>query len=188
MSPPDLEERGRSLEEEFFHKHNEKLRAQLRAKKAREMSVRELSEATGISDEAVLDRLVDLGISVDTLAAFSLVPLVQVAWADGRLERRERDAVLRAADERGIRRGSPAYGLLDSLLQFAPAPSLLDAWAQYVEALREAVDERQLTSLRDDTLERAREVAHSAGGFLGLGKITAEEERILARIEATFGS
>jgi hypothetical protein len=40
-------------------------------------------------------------------------PLVEVAWADGKLDRSERDAILAAAVAEGIAKGSPAYEILD---------------------------------------------------------------------------
>lgn len=184
----DLEDRGRSLEEAFFLNQNEKLRQKLREKKAREHSMEELAAASGISDPSVLDDLVDVGVSVDTLAAFSLVPLVQVGWASGRIEDDERKALLRAAHGMGVAQGSPAQELLESLLDHPPADRLFEVWAEYVGSLRDRVGKDELARLRDDVLARAREVAAAAGGFLGLGKVSDAEEQVLARIGAAFDS
>jgi len=53
-----------------------------------------------------LDSLIASGISPDTIAAVSLIPLVAVAWADKKLEAKERDAILNAATEAGISAGA----------------------------------------------------------------------------------
>ena len=85
-----FERRRQALEEEFFKKQNqallEKLRNQLEATQPKAV----LRKITGIDDEKVLDTLVALHVNHETLAAFALYPLVEVAWADGRVEDRER--------------------------------------------------------------------------------------------------
>ena len=49
------------------------------------------------SSGTLVARLVEIGIRSDTLAALCLIPLVEVAWADGRLDPPEREALLAAA-------------------------------------------------------------------------------------------
>ena len=63
MAKLDLEDRGRSLEEEFFHKEQARQLEALRAKKERGDAIADLSAASGVSDEAVLGSLIDLGVS-----------------------------------------------------------------------------------------------------------------------------
>ncbi len=88
MSPGGgfLTERGRVLEEEFFHKENQRLLKQLRQMKKMEESKEALAETSGISDDAILQSLLELHIDAQTLAALALVPLIVVAWADGYLD------------------------------------------------------------------------------------------------------
>ncbi len=43
------------------------------------------------------------------------------------------------------------------------------------------------TALMEDLLGRARSIAEAAGGFLGLGAITEDEQRTLAELERAFG-
>ena len=54
-----------------------------------------------VADDAVLEKLANFGMDASTLAALSLAPLVLVAWADGEVDAKERDAVLAAAAEVG---------------------------------------------------------------------------------------
>src|SRR4029450_10355631 len=91
-----LADRRKALEEEFFRKENERQRAALQARKKRDESKAALRE-TGIGDDALIDRLLDLGVAAEAVVALELAPLVAVAWADGTLDDRERAAVLRAA-------------------------------------------------------------------------------------------
>ncbi len=92
-----LEERGRALEDEFFHKENTAKLAAMKAKLESQSNKEELRKASGMTDDDVLDRLVALGMRADTIAALSLVPLVAVAWADGEIQDDERSAILQGA-------------------------------------------------------------------------------------------
>ncbi len=135
----------------------------------------------------MLDHLVALGLDGETVAALGLVPLIEVAWADGRMDDAEHKAVLAAARERGVDDASPAGLLLDGWLSTPPPPRLLEVWTQYVQALGENLEVAERHTLRDEVIGRARAVAEAAGGFLGLGsKISQAERDMIARLEAAF--
>src|SRR6266496_3576662 len=70
-----LGERGKTLEDQFFRKEDERLTAKLRELKAKEATREELSRISGIKNTAILDRLIQLGIHAETLVALSIVPL-----------------------------------------------------------------------------------------------------------------
>jgi len=180
----ELEKRRRALEEAFFNKYNEELLAKLRAKEAAKQKKQGLAAKTGISDERVLDDLIGAGVEPETLAALALAPLILLAWRDGVLEERERGAILRAADEQGLAHTSTAYQLLEKWLNERPGDELVAAWKGYVEALRKNLSASAYAALREDIVARTRNVARSAGGFLGFARVTKEEKELLARIEA----
>ena len=48
----------------------------------RDKSREALAAATGFTDEALLNELIDSGITATTLVALAMVPLVMVAWSD----------------------------------------------------------------------------------------------------------
>lgn len=179
-----LRDRGLALEEIFFRKEDEKLLQKMRAESERCSQREALSKACGIHEVAVLDTLVSLGIDAEMAAAFGLVPLIEIAWAEGHVEPRERTAVLSAATAVGIESGSPALELLGSWLDHRPEPGVLAAWEAYARALVTSLDAGSLQQLRSEVLGHARTVAEAAGGFLGLGnKVSKKEEAVLARIE-----
>ena len=121
----DLDERSRALEAAFFPSHANDYREAIRLREAELVAVNALREASGITDEATLRRLAGLGIRAETLAALTMIPIVEVAWADGEMDERERDAILGGAESVGIEPGSPSYGLLRIWTEDAPAPDLL---------------------------------------------------------------
>jgi hypothetical protein len=182
-----LDKRRQALEEEFFQRENERLREQLRETEEMLETSRELHRVTGIDDFDVLVRLAQLGVKADTLAAITLVPLVEVAWADGRLQEREKKAILDAARDAGIDQRHPAYELFSNWMIHRPAPKMVDAWTAYIQGLAENLDDAQRDSLRDKLIGRARTIAEAAGGFLGLGnKISPQEEAALGMLERAF--
>jgi hypothetical protein len=178
-----LPDRRRALEDSFFSQLDrallEKLRAQVMAEEGKDA----LATASGIHDEAVLNELTALGIDVKTVAALTLVPLVEVAWAQGGVAKKERDAILKAAHENGIAQGSAAYQLLQYWLSEKPEPKLLAVWKDYVAALRQSADPQAFEKIRDDILDRAAHVAQAADGFLGLASVSPKEKAMLAELE-----
>jgi hypothetical protein len=118
--------------------------------------------------------------------ALSLVPLIHVAWADGKIQEQERDAILQGAQKKGIAKESPAFALLQQWLSQQPRSSLFDTWESYIKALRGKLTGQETAQLEAQVTRFARFVAESSGGFLGLGKISGAEEAALARIEAAF--
>ncbi len=183
MTKDFLAERGKGLEEAFFAKQDALLRQQLAALDASRSSTAALSEASGITDTATLDQLVAAGVSATTLAALTLVPLVAVAWADGKIDDNERTVLLTGAEKAGLDKGHAGYGLFEGWLAKAPGPDMMSAWKRYVSAL--PADARAM--IRGDILGRARTVAEAAGGFLHFGnKVSAAEQAVLTELETAF--
>jgi hypothetical protein len=187
MSGDFLEDRRRALEEAFFAKHNEMLRRRLQEAGEAASRRQEIAAATGITDDAVLDKLADLHLGGDTLAALSLVPLVLVAWADGGIDDREQAAILSAAAGAGLDRRGASYELLDQWLAKPPPADLLATWKAYIGAISGTMDDTARRALKDELLGRARAVAEAAGGLLGLGrKVSPTEDAMLKQLEGAF--
>jgi hypothetical protein len=181
-----LEERGRALENQFYDKQDQEKIAAMKSKLDAQQSKEELRKASGMTDDAVLDKLVGLGLRANTIAALSLVPLIEVAWADGEIQSNERTAILQGAHGKGLEQGTDGYALLESWLTKRPAPALLDAWEGYIKALASQLNDEQNRLLKNQIVGFAKMVAASAGGFLGIGKVSASEEKVLSRIETAF--
>lgn len=186
MSDEFLGDRKKALEESFFAKENERLKERLRAQRHKTEAKQALSEASGIRDDAMLDHLVALDIGPDTWTALSLVPLVEVAWADHALQARERQAILEAAADVTVTPGKPSYALLESWLAERPDGRLLDVWGEYVVGLCARLDESGRHQLREEIMGRARRVAAAAGGVLGWKSVNEAEQAVLDRLERAF--
>jgi hypothetical protein len=180
----DVRERQRNLENAFFLEQNRELLEKLKADLAGEEQRQALADASGIVDQNVLSGLAEQQIGPQTLAALSLVPLIQVAWADRVLEDSERDAVLKAAKERGL--GIGAFEILKQWLETRPDEGLYTAWHDYTVALVATLDDAAKQSLKDEIIGGARQVAEAAGGFLGIGKTSGVEQEVLTKLEKTF--
>ena len=184
-----FEERRKSLEEEFFHRENQRQLEKLRQVRGMEQSREELSQASGIQNEVILDRLLELGITAQTVAALAVVPLVEVVWADGHLDEKEKQAFLQAAGQFGLSAGSVNYDLLKSWLSKRPDRRLRQAWREYIQGLCDALKPEQREALKSDLLRRARDMAEASGGILGLGsKISKAEMDMLEELADAFPS
>ena len=181
-----LGERGKSLEDEFFRKEDARLMEKLRELKAKEATREELSRISGIKNPATLDRLIQLGVHAETLVALSIVPLAEVAWADGAIDAKEEQAILDRAAKSGVTPGSPSYDLLKSWLERRPEPRLLTAWIHMVQGINENLTHEQVEALREGLVERARAVASASGGVLGVGKISSAEAEMVRQLESAF--
>lgn len=186
MSERIFEQHTAALEAVFYRSGSEGEREKIRlAADEREASAA-LAEASGISDPEVLTRLADLGIRAETLAALTLIPLIEVAWADGVMEPKERTAVLAGAESSGIAPDSTSYGLLALWTLEQPPPDLVAAWSGFIAALCAELDPAERDQLRENVMGRAREVAEAAGGFLGLGSVSKQEQRVLDELAERF--
>ena len=188
MSNDSFDDRRRALEEAFFAKQDAALRKRLAEPEEIRARKQSFAAVSGIADEAVLDALVKLDITPETLAAIALVPLVAVAWADGSIDAKERAAILRAAGDSGLREGAAGHGMLQAWLESAPPAGLVESWKAYIAAITAGMDHAARRALSAPIMDRARSVALAAGGFLGIGmKVSDAEEKVLADLGRSFG-
>ncbi len=176
-----------TLIDAFFHEQDQKLRQAFREGMAKMDRRAQLTQVSGIHDEAVLDRLLELGIEPEASAAIAVVPLVAVAWADGKVQEDERKAIMTAAQAAGIQPQDGRYPMLEHWLTKRPYSPLIEAWEHYIKDVCKRLDKPEIDKLKHDVLSLARSVAQAAGGFLGIGnRVSAAERVILKRLEKAF--
>ncbi len=186
MLSDGLSKRAAVLEMSFVFEKELELREQLRQKWQRDEDLQQLESATQITDQDVLNELVDCGVRADSLHVLMLVPLVHVAWANGFVERKERLAILKAAEQVGVKPEAKGYDLLSEWLKNRPSPSLLKTWKDYIAAIRRFVGAEAFSTLQKSTVSRARNVAQAAGGILGLNSVSRAEEAAIQELNAAF--
>jgi tellurite resistance protein len=184
-------ERERALEEGFFRGQDQKLLQKLRARATFGELAAALGEKLRVDDPALIEEIRSLGLTQDTGAALLVAPLVQVAWADGVVAKRERDAVLALAASRGIAAGSPAHATIVEWLERRPPDKLFDVALRTIDAgLAVLTPEERAERLRD-VEEACRNVARAAGGISALfglgGEISDEEARLVQTIAEKLG-
>jgi len=171
----------------FVDEYSKMLREKRRKEEDRKKLEEQLFQASGIENKDVIRQLIDIGIDPDTLAALSLVPLVEVAWADHRMDDSEKKAILAAAEKHGVEVGSPGHELLESWIEERPDGDLLAAWKNYAAALAHTLNNEIRLALKTSIMGHARAIAEETGGILGLGnKISAVEQKKLDELEEVF--
>jgi hypothetical protein len=177
----------KALVNAFFFEQDQQLLKAFHERLERMDRRTQLAQVSGIHDEAVLDRLVELEIAPEELAAMAVVPLVHVAWADRQIQTEERAAIIGAAQAAGIQPQDGRYPLLEHWLTKRPSAELIEAWKHYIKGLCRRLNDREAEELQSDVLALAQKVAQAAGGFLGFGnKISAAERSALDELEGAF--
>jgi hypothetical protein len=171
----------------FFAEQDAALVGRLRARAQERATKDALRDASGIQDEGLLQKLMDLEINAGTFALLQFIPLIEVGWADGRMDPPERKAILQAAEDDGLITDADARAMLEGWLDRRPTPELLSTWMQYTRDIASTLGDDDREKLKHVLLDRARGVAESAGGFLGMGnKVSKEEEAMLDRLAEAF--
>lgn len=185
-----LSDRRRNLEEDYFRRQEMESIARLRERAAREAERRKMGEQLDLSDDEVLLALQQLGYTSETSALLFLAPLVQVAWAEGRVSSSERELILEAAATQGIGPGSEAYLKLLEWLSERPAEELLEGSLRLIGSMLHQMSPDEREARKYELLLFATQVAEASGGvmgFVGLGnRICREEEAMLERIVTTI--
>lgn len=112
---------------------------------------------------------------------FHLVPLLQVAWAEGGVSDQERALIVEAARACGIEAASPADAQLASWL-VRPLADFFDKSLGVIRAILQARPLEEREDRQRDLLSYCTAVALASGGILGFGAVSAEEQRVLAHI------
>lgn len=180
--PDDIRPENSRVEEDVYFRERDRelLEAQRRAE-AREAQRSEIGAVLGIQDDAILVDLQQLGYDVDTVKVLPLLPLVRVAWAEGVVTAREREAILAAAKSNGIDDWTPAYKKIEGWLEEPPSDPLYQPSLRILgRVLREgATNAPRLQEI----IQACTKVAAASGGFFGFGASVSDIEReVIERI------
>jgi tellurite resistance protein len=175
-------------EDAYFKAIEIEQRKALRDKLAKQ--AKDLADARNTAAGANTDNLElaakirSLGFGGDAARVFDLLPLVHVAWADGKIQKGERGAILRILERRGIQPGTDAFRTMESLLEERPSDDYMNESLRVLRELTGGASHRA-----DAIVDLCVKVASSSGGFLGIGgKIGDEERALIMEITDTLGS
>lgn len=177
-------DREKAMEDNFFRQEDAKLLAKLRQNAGLDEITVALAEKLQVDNPELLSRVRELGITGDTAPGFYLAPLVQVAWADGVVSKKEHDTALRLAGARGITENSPAYIQLEEWLRVRPSDELFDA---AVEVIKQGFSVLPLKE-REERIKRLVDACHEVASASGKGLATllALGNTVLRSEEATL--
>jgi len=175
-------DRRRSLEEEYFRKHEQELIEKMRRRAEEEAERRRLGEQAGVADEEILKDLQALGYTPETVMLLHLVPLVHMAWAEGNVSNRERTLIIEAARSRGVDAGTAADQQLATWLTQRPSGDFFDRTLRVIGAMLQARPLQEREASQRDLLSYCSAIASASGGILGFRIVSDEERQVLARI------
>jgi hypothetical protein len=135
-----------------------------------------------VADEEILGDLRDLGYTAETVTLLHLVPLVQIAWAEGHVSDNERALIVEAARKRGVQPDSAADSQLAAWLAERPSDEFFKTTLRAIGAMLQATAPEERDASTRDLLAYSKAIASASGGILGIGKVSTEEEHLLARI------
>lgn len=176
-----LADRGRGLEEEYFRKRDRELIEKLRKASAAEDARRAMENKTGLQDPALIKELEELGFTPETVALLPLMPLIQMAWAEGGVSDAERTLIVQLARARGMGEGSAADRQLSTWLSSRPSADVFARATRLIRAmLDKPVTDHGLTA--DDLVKYSESIAAASGGIFGINRVSAEERALLNTI------
>ena len=186
MTDKDIfSERGRSLEEEYFRRKDRELIEKMRKAAAADHARSEMGKRTGLDDPQLLNELEALGFTPDTVILLPLVPIVQVAWAEGGVSDAERHLIVKLARARGIDEGTAADAQLMEWLNHRPSDRVFADATRLIRAMLDAPGHPGISVTADDLVKQAESIASASGGMLGIiGRISAEERGLLTTLAA----
>jgi len=174
-------------EEKYFEQKESEWRKDVRREKRLEALRRK--EREGIADalhtsEDVAEEALELGFDQVTSRVLPLVPLIEMAWADGKVTSAEGRTVRELAEKFGLKRDSEAFDFLQLMLDERPSKLFFERVNRVVRHLIEAnPDSWGHESLVDLT----KKVAEASGGFFGLtDPINSEEQAMLDEFAELF--
>ena len=177
---------ARSREEEYFWKKDQELIEKMRRAAAAEQAKRDMGAKAGLTDPALLDELQALGFTAETVVLLPLMPLIQMAWAEGGVSDAERDLIVKLARARGITEGGAADRQLAAWLGSRPEEHVFTRATRLIRAMLDSPASAQSGLSADDLVKYCESIAAASGGILGIKKVSAEERALLASIAASL--
>jgi hypothetical protein len=154
--------------------------AALDARRSRE----DLGAIMVLTDLELCDRLLAIGVTGSIGAALALAPVIDVAWADNKVQEEEKVAILGGSGSEFGFSQPECRQLLEYWLTHRPSPHMMTAWVGFVRALAFVMTPGDHDELRDSLINLCQGVARAAGGLFS--KVSGSEKKVLDHIRAAF--
>jgi hypothetical protein len=183
-NPDGITDDVRKREEEYFRRKDRELIERMRQQTETAASRQALESATGIHDPESLQDLEALGFTARTIALLPLVPVLQVAWAEGSISMAERELIIKLARARDIEPGTDADVQLQEWLDVRPAAAVFSKAGRLIAAMLDHPAGAELQVSADDLMKYCEQIAHASGGVFGFGSVSAQEKAALEQVAA----
>jgi hypothetical protein len=177
-----LADQARKREEDYFRKRDRELIERMREAAAAEQTRKDLQAKTGLQDPELVRDLQELGFTPETISLLPLVPVLQVAWAEGGVSSAERKLIVNLARSRGVESASEADRQLTEWLDRRPAADVFERATRLIRAMLDRPGDTPTDVSVDGLIKYCENIASASGGMFGIGRISAEERAILAGI------
>ena len=185
MAKDIFRDRERGEEEAYFRQQDAKLIAKLRQKAQFSEIAHALAEKLDADEPALLERIQQLGVTLETGSAFILAPLVEVAWADGDVSHAERDTILHIAKQRGVEPGSADYRQLLDWLAQCPSDEVFQTALEAIRIGLSVLPPDESEKRIETMIKACEDVAQATSGvaeLFWLDGVTYAESAVIAEI------
>lgn len=167
-------------EQKYFHEENQRIVSDIKEEIDVESSSYQnwqaLAKSVGSDDASIGEKLESLGFSTDTSSVLIFVPLIEVAWSDGKIGYEESYKIVDNARKRGVRATSKAYDLLSELTLKRPSKAFFDGCNAVIRSLLDAMTAEDRLESVNDLASLCVQVAKASRGFFGFGADVSPEE------------
>jgi len=142
-----------------------------------------------MTDEQLIEELKFLGIDEHSYGLVGLLPLVQVAWADGTIQDGERKLIHDIAEKRGLA-DATGMAVIDGWLEKEPSRHYLHRGRKVLSALvtrRQGIGAEVGLEDLEEIGAFCEGVAGAAGGLFGFGTTSSSEKAAIADVAKALG-
>jgi hypothetical protein len=138
-------------------------------------------------EREIIEGLASLGLSRSDYHIVQILPLIQVAWAEGSVDKPERNAILQYMKKNHLPDSTVKH--IDRWLSKQPTEDAYNMAHKLIVNLAhryEGVDFQFDLNTIQRTLKGCNTVASTSGGFLGMGRTSAVEKAVIENITEAF--
>lgn len=185
VKPSEEEEKYARAEDA---RHIAEMKGDFQASEAQKAAWLDIAKAVGSDDVAIGKQMAELGYNAETARILFFVPLIEVAWADGKIGYEESYRLVDVVRKKGVRATSGAYDFLSQLTLNRPSEAFFDGSndviRQVLAKMPDSQRDQEVSTLADLCLQ----VARASRGFFGFGADVSPEERdVIHEIVNTLG-